>query len=438
MNKLWLIIKREYTTRVFKKSFILLTLLVPLGIIAFSIIIGIIMSRNTVQDIKVAISDPQMMFSDTTEIKGAGIQYVHTTKTFAELKPEMEAGTYSAVLEITPPENLQQREFRLKINTDERLDINTSETIKRTISQLYRNYKIKQLNLNTTEINNLNVDIDLDRQSVFKQDKKQSNASNVVGAILGGIMGVLMYIFVLGQGMMVMRSVMEEKMTRIVEVILSSVKPIQLMMGKIIGVGAVGLTQLIIWIIFIPLAGIVTSLMFGKNVFKSNMSSVNVDQAMQQAGEMGFENIIMELGLINWWFIIPVFLLFFIFGYFLYASLCAAIGSAVGDDQSEGQQLLLPVTLLIVMGLYIAMAAIRAPYSNLAVISSFIPFFAPMVMPTRLAFDPPLWQTLTSLAIMAVSSYFFALVSAKIYRTGILMYGKKASFKEIAKWVFYK
>jgi len=438
MSKLWLIIKREYTTRVFKKSFILLTLLIPLGIVAFGVIVGFIMSRNTVQDIKVAISDPQMMISDSTEIKGYGIQYVHTNKSFEELKPEMETGQYSAVLEITPPANLQQHEFRLKIHTDERLDINTSETIKNTISQLYRNYKIKQLNLNSAEINNLDVDISLDRQGVFKQDKRQSNASNVVGAILGGIMGVLMYIFVLGQGMMVMRSVMEEKMTRIVEVILSSVKPIQLMMGKIIGVGAVGLTQLIIWIIFMPLAGIVTSLMFGKNVFKANMSNANVDLAMQQAGELGFENIIMELGQINWWFIIPVFLLFFVFGYFLYASLCAAIGSAVGDDQSEGQQLLLPITLLIVMGLYIAMAAIRAPYSNLAVISSFIPFFAPMVMPTRLAFDPPLWQTLTSLLIMAVSSYFFALVAAKIYRTGILMYGKKASFKEIAKWVFYK
>ncbi len=438
MNKLWLIIKREYTTRVFKKSFILLTLLVPLGIIAFSVIVGFIMSRNTVQDIIVAISDPKQMVNDSLIKKNSGIQYIISDQPFEALKPGIQSGQYQAVLEIMPPDDLKQKDFRIRINTDERLDINTTESIRNTLARQYRNYKIKNLQLNMDEINTLDVDISLDRQAVFNQDKKQSNASNVVGAILGGIMGILMYIFVLGQGMMVMRSVMEEKMTRIVEVILSSVKPIELMMGKIIGVGAVGLTQLLIWIIFMPLAGIITTLMLGKNVFKSSMTNVNVDQAMQQADSLGLENIMMELGQMNWWFIIPVFLLFFVFGYFLFASLCAAIGSAVGDDQSEAQQLLLPITLLIVMGLYIAMAAIRAPYSSLAVISSFIPFFAPMVMPTRLAFDPPVWQTLLSLAILAVSCYFFALLAAKIYRTGILMYGKKASFKEIGKWLFYK
>lgn len=438
MNKLWLIIKREYTTRVFKKSFILLTLLVPLGIIAFSVIVGFIMSRNTVQDIIVAISDPKQMVNDSLIKKNSGIQYIISDQPFEALKPGIQSGQYQAVLEIMPPDDLKQKDFRIRINTDERLDINTTESIRSTLARQYRNYKIKNLQLNMDEINTLDVDISLDRQAVFNQDKKQSNASNVVGAILGGIMGILMYIFVLGQGMMVMRSVMEEKMTRIVEVILSSVKPIELMMGKIIGVGAVGLTQLLIWIIFMPLAGIITTLMLGKNVFKPSMTNVNVDQAMQQANDLGLENIMMELGQMNWWFIIPVFLLFFVFGYFLFASLCAAIGSAVGDDQSEAQQLLLPITLLIVMGLYIAMAAIRAPYSSLAVISSFIPFFAPMVMPTRLAFDPPVWQTLLSLAILAVSCYFFALLAAKIYRTGILMYGKKASFKEIGKWLFYK
>jgi len=438
MNKLWLIIKREYTTRVFKKSFILLTLLVPLGIIAFSVIIGFIMSRNTVQNIRVAISDPQQMVNDSLIRKNSEIQYIISDQPFESLKSGIQSGQYQAVLEVMPPEDLKQKDFKIRINTDERLDINTSESIRNTLARQYRNYKIKNLQLNMDEINTLDVDISLDRHAVFNQDKKQSNVSNVVGAILGGIMGILMYIFVLGQGMMVMRSVMEEKMTRIVEVILSSVKPIELMMGKIIGVGAVGLTQLLIWIIFMPLAGIITTLMLGKNVFKPSMSGVNVDQAIQQADSLGLENIMMELGQMNWWFIIPVFLLFFVFGYFLFASLCAAIGSAVGDDQSEAQQLLLPITLLIVMGLYIAMAAIRAPYSNLAVISSFIPFFAPMVMPTRLAFDPPVWQTLLSLAILAISCYFFALLAAKIYRTGILMYGKKASFKEIGKWLFYK
>lgn len=439
MSKLWLIIKREYTTRVFKKSFILLTLFVPLAIAGFSVIVGFIMSRNTVQKINIAVSDPMHMITDTIRNKNSEIQYTLSPSSFEDLKESMKSGVYQAVVEINPPADIKQTNFNLKINTDERLDINTTESIKSTMSKIYREYKIKKLELNEADINNLDVDISLDRQAVFQQEKKQTNSSNVIGAILGGIMGVLMYIFVLVQGMFVMRSVMEEKMTRIVEVILSSVKPIQLMMGKIIGVGGVGLTQLLIWIIFMPLVGIITSLFFGVNIFKARMqSNPAMDQAVAQAGDLGLPNLLAELSQVNWWFIVPMFLMFFVFGYFLYASLMAAIGSAVGDDQAEAQQLVVPITLLIVMGLYIAMAAIRAPYSKLAVISSFIPFFAPMVMGTRLAFDPPLWQTLLSLGILALSSYFFAFVAAKIYRTGILMYGKKASFKEILKWVFYK
>ncbi|MEP7266294.1 MAG: ABC transporter permease [Saprospiraceae bacterium] len=438
MRKLWLIIKREYTTRVFKKSFILLTLLVPLGIIVFSFVIGYIMSRDTVQKLNVAVSDPQHMSTDSLLVKSKSINYIVSTASYEQLKDEMEAGKYQAVIELAPPDDIKQTNFKINIHTDERLDINTSSSIESSVSKVYRNYKLNKLNISNDEINNLNVDVDLNPLAVFKQDKKQTASSNVVGAILGGIMMILMYIFVLSQGMMVMRSVMEEKTTRIVEVILSSVKPIQLMMGKIIGVGAVGLTQLLIWIIFMPLFGIISSMFFGVNIFKSRVQTPEMDQALQQASSMGLDNIMTELGHIHWWFIIPVFLILFILGYFLYASLCAAIGSAVGDDQGESQQLILPVTLVIVMGLYIAIAAIRAPHSQLAVVSSFIPFFAPIVMATRLAFDPPLWQVFLSIGILALSCYFLALLAAKIYRTGILMYGKKASYKELAKWIFSK
>lgn len=439
MNKLWLIVKREYTTRVFKKSFILLTLLVPLGIIVFSVIVGMIMSKNTVTKLNVAVSDPQHMTNDSAFATSKSIVYTHTADTYESLKGEMKSGKYQAVLELVPPSDLKQTDFKINIHTDERLDINTSGSIESTISKIYRNYKLNKLNISDDEINNLNVDVDLNRNAVFKEEKKQTNASNIIGAILGGVMMMLMYIFVLGQGMMVMRSVMEEKMTRIVEVILSSVKPIELMMGKIIGVGLVGLTQLVIWLIFLPVTGIITSMFFGVNIFKSRVPQTpGMDDAMKQANDMGLGNIMGELSQVNWLMIVPVFFLLFILGYFLYASLCAAIGSAVGDDQAESQQLILPVTLIIVMGLYIAIAAIRAPHSQLAVVSSMIPFFAPIVMATRLAFDPPLWQVLLSLVILILSCYFLAIIAAKIYRTGILMYGKKASYKELAKWLFSK
>ncbi len=440
MNKLWLIIKREYTTRVFKKSFILLTLLVPLGIVAFGVLVGYIMSRNSVQNIHVAISDPQGMIEDSSFKSKKDIDYSLTKESFDQLKTLMKDGQYQAVIEIAPPSNLQETNFKIKVNTDERLDINTSESIKSTISKLYRNYKIKKLNLSDSTINNLDADISLDRHGVFKDDAKISNASNAVGAILGGIMGLLMYIFVLTQGMMVMRSVMEEKMNRIIEVILSSVKPIQLMMGKIIGVGFVGLTQLMIWLIFMPLTGIITGTLFSSRLKPQVVSSMdpNTQKAMEQAADQGLSSILSELGHVHWWFIVPMFLLFFVGGYFLFAAICAAIGSAVGDDQGESQQIMMPFTLLIVMGLYLAMGAIRAPNSSLSVISSFIPFFSPMVMSTRLAFDPPMWQPILALVILILTCIFFAFLAARIYRTGILMYGKKASFKELGKWMFSK
>jgi ABC-2 type transport system permease protein len=200
MSKLWLIIKREYTTRVFKKSFILLTLFVPLAIAAFSVIVGYIMSRNTVQKINIVVSDPTHMIVDSIKNRNTEIQYTLSSESFENLKGEIKSGKYQAVVEILPPSDIKEVNFNLKINTDERLDINTSESIKSTMAKVFREYKIKKLELREDDINNLDVDISLDRQAVFQQEKKQSNASNVIGAILGGIMGVLMYIFVLVQG----------------------------------------------------------------------------------------------------------------------------------------------------------------------------------------------------------------------------------------------
>ena len=214
MNKLWLIVKREYTTRVFKKSFILLTLLVPLAIVAFSVIVGFIMSRNTVQKINIAVSDPQHMITDSTgaapaiSSRNQDLQYTVSELDPEVLKADLQSGKYQAVIEIAPPLNIKEVDFKLRIHTDQRLDINTTESIKSTMSRIFRDYKIKKLNLSESDINNLDVNLSLDRQAVFEKDKKQSNASNAVGAILGGVMGLLMYIFVLTQGMMVMRSVM--------------------------------------------------------------------------------------------------------------------------------------------------------------------------------------------------------------------------------------
>jgi ABC-2 type transport system permease protein len=236
---------------------------------------------------------------------------------------------------------------------------------------------------------------------------------------------------------MVMRSVMEEKMNRIVEVMISSVRPFYLMMGKIIGVGGVGLTQIIIWAILIPLVVLGARLAFDFDPQQIRLDE-GVTELNQEDIELAISQVMLELKAVNWWIIIPCFILFFIGGYIIYSSLFAAIGSAMSDDLGESQALSLPITIPVILALYIMFVAVRVPDSTLAVWASIFPFFSPIVMPARLAFGPPIWQILLSLLLLFGAAIFCVWISGRIYRVGILMYGKKGSFKEIWKWMMMK
>jgi len=252
-------------------------------------------------------------------------------------------------------------------------------------------------------------------------------------------MGFFMYFAVFFYGMMVMRSVMEEKTSRIVEIMISSVKPFQLMLGKIMGVGAVGLTQLLIWAILIP----------GITMLATMIMGIDPDQQLEMAQNSGaaidveestamISQALNEIGNLNWYLLIPLFIVFFLGGFFLYASLFAAVGSAMSDDLGESQSLTLPITIPVILALYIMMAVIRSPNSSLAVWSSIFPLFSPIVMPARMAMGIPTWQIVVSILVLIGSVIFFIWLSGRIYRVGILMYGKKVSFKELGKWIFYK
>jgi ABC-2 type transport system permease protein len=232
---------------------------------------------------------------------------------------------------------------------------------------------------------------------------------------------------------------MEEKTNRIVEVMMSSVRPFQLMLGKIIGAGAVGLTQVVAWIVLSGAVMFVVPLL------------VDVDpQAMQPpvtAGQPQIDpemaqgeafRVFSELGKQNWTLLVGSFVIFFLGGYFIYSSMFAAIGSAMGDDYGEGQALVLPVTIPIILAFYIvAFVGIRNPDSGLMVFASMFPLFSPIVMPFRMAFSPPMWQIILSLVLTIGAAFFFVWMAGRIYRVGILLYGKKVSFKEIGKWLFY-
>ncbi|MEM9822698.1 MAG: ABC transporter permease, partial [Bacteroidota bacterium] len=298
--------------------------------------------------------------------------------------------------------------------------------------------KIIAMGFDKDELDGLRTKVTLNPEPLDESEEDESSMAAVIAVMMGGIMGFLMYITIFVYGMMVMRSVMEEKTNRIVEVMISSVRPFQLMMGKILGVGAVALTQIAIWAVLIPSLSMVVQLIFGVSSTSNLETAANNMPVDQEEVSFAISQVLGELAAQNWWLIIPVFILFFLGGYLLYSSMFAAIGSAMGDEMGEGQILTIPIFIPVIIAFYIMTVAIRAPHSSLAVWSSIFPFFSPIVMPARLAFDPPLWQIALSVISLLATSLFFVWLSGRIYRVGILMYGKKVSFKELGKWMFYK
>lgn len=438
MNKLWLIVQREYLTRVKKRSFILATILTPLAFGVFFIVVGFIFSYEDGDVKQIAISDPGNVLSISKIPNTNTITFTKPQKDLDALKKDVEEEKYSGVIAIPIVENLYDKSIEVDyFYSEDGLDLDSRMKIEKSLNRFFREYKVNKLGLDKKNLEALEGEIKLRTLSILNEEQDTSMKAGV-GAAIGGFMGFIMYMTVFIYGMMVMRSVMEEKVNRIVEVMISSVKPFQLMMGKIIGVGGVGLTQVAIWAILIPIISISVQLIFGfdpeaMNDGAAGMSGSNVDQE-----EMAYQiaQVMIELKSQNWWLIAPLFVLYFLGGYFLYASLFAAVGSAMGDDLGEGQALTIPITIPVVLALYIMMVAVKSPNSSLAVWASIFPLFSPIVMPSRLAFSPPVWQIVLSVVVLIATCIFFVWLSARIYRVGILMYGKKVTFKELGKWMF--
>ena len=444
MDKLWLIIKREYLTRVRKRSFILATILTPLAFALFIIIVGFIFSYEDGITKKIAIYDPANILGDSgfKSSKDGTLHFSKTNNDLEALKIETQLGKYDGIIVLPKIENIYAKKETVYYYSDNQLGLDVRASITNRVAKSVTEYKVKVLDIDTRQLEAIKPKIILDPKPISPNKEDEGTMAGIIAAAIGGFMGVIMYMTVFIYGMMVMRSVMEEKVNRIVEVMISSVKPFTLMMGKIIGVGAVGLTQVAIWAILIPLLSLLVNLVFGfdANQFQSGnlppeLMEVNMDM---EESQMLVQQIGEELMAQNWLMIIPLFIFYFLGGYFLYASLFAAVGSAMSDDLGEGQALTIPITIPVVIAFYIMFVAIRAPDSNLAVWSSIFPLFSPIVMPARLAFSPPAWQIALSMAVLMLSAIFFVWLSAKIYRIGILMYGKKITFGEIRKWLFYK
>jgi len=439
MNKTWLIIKREYFTRVKKKSFILMTILGPLLFVGLTFL-AVFLSQKESGTTDVLISDPQGQFValDSSFLKNnESVTYKIEHQEFSD--KEFNEGPYDIMIQLLDPEDIRKKDIPL-VYKDNGPSLNVSRKISNDLEKAYQDLIMRANNMSQDDVDRLIAKVNLIENKVFEDAKE---IPRVVGAGVGFVFSIIIYMFIFIYGTQIMRSVMEEKTTRIVEVIISSVKPFQLMMGKIIGVAMVALTQVIIWIVFYNILMIVFSAFF-PDIYTGGGQVAMAQEMMAEINPNELaEKIYQVLAQINFPFIIGMFLFYFLGGYLLYGSLFAAIGGAV-DHDTDSQQFMLPITIPLIFGFILAEMAIANPDGPAVWWASIIPFTSPIVMMVKvgmmgMGFIPIDWGTIGLSMILLIAGFIFTTwLAGKIYRIGILMYGKKVNYKELWKWLTYK
>jgi ABC-2 type transport system permease protein len=449
MNKISVIIKREYFTRVRKKSFIIMTILAPILMASIVIVPMVLMTNQKGEHKKIAvIEDNSDLFRGVIKnTDDAEFVYLSNTKV-EDLKNSFEKSGYYGILWISP--QVINTPNAVELISSKQPPIGLLEYIENSLEKEIERQKLVAYKIDNLDDIMKNIETNVSIQTInIDSSGAEKKTSTGISMGLTYFLGLLMYMLVFIFGAQVMRGVIEEKTSRVVEVIISSVRPVQLMMGKIIGIALVGLTQFLIWIIltasiivvlkttFLPDAGVNE---ISKNIPQNIMAQNNMNPAVQvtQVSPGSAEITALIDSAINqpWGLIIFSFVFYFITGYLLYASIFAAIGSAV-DNETETQQFMLPVTIPIILALMVAMGTMQNPESPLSFWCSMIPLTSPIVMMARIPFGVPVWQLAASMIIMLISFGAFVWMAAKVYRTGILMYGKKASWKEMWKWLTY-
>jgi len=439
MKKIFLIIEREFLSRVKKKSFILTTLLVPLLMAALFVVPFYLQGIKDNEQKTIMVIDHSGLAEQALESAGE-LTFVFAPATSLDsIKRNFKKEDLYAVLLIgqvnaNTPVSLEMYSFKQP-------NFDVQRTIEQSMKKAIETEKLKAYNIEGLDIILADVKTDLSVKTFIWDEsgnEKESNTAVYMG--IAYILSFLIYMFIFMFGTLVMRGVIEEKANRIIEVIISSVKPFQLMMGKIIGVASVGLLQFIIWVV-LTLGIIIAAQGFigggdAGNIMANDAATQEVVQQLTK--NTSSTDLLSLIGSVNFLPIIVSFLFFFLFGYLLYASLFAAIGSAV-ENEADTQQLILPVTIPLIIGLFLMMHAFQYPSSSLSFWTSMIPFTSPMVMMARIPFGVvPLWEILLSLSLLFVTFLAFVWFAGKIYRVGILMYGKKPGLKEMWKWIRYK
>ncbi|WBX77307.1 ABC transporter permease [Tenacibaculum ovolyticum] len=439
MSRLRLIIEREFIAKVRNKSFLMMTFLSPLLMVGMGALVFFLMKKNDEKVKKIVYVDESGLFSKDIFKDSKTIKYEDFTKLgLVDTKKKVEEGDYYGALYIPQLDSLEVLAKSIEFYSKDSPGMSVLGNIERKIETRFRNLKLNNFGIDLAKIKASKISSDI---KMFNfSGEESSKAKNVASIIAGGAAGYLLFMFVMIYGTSVMRSVIEEKTSRIIEIIVSSVKPFQLMLGKIIGNASAGLLQFLIWGIILFIISIIASSLLGIDMVEMQTSKVPAEQmdAMKQAASGGkLEQIMKEVLNLPLFKIFCLFIFYFLGGYMLYSSLFAAVGAAV-DNETDTQQFMMPIMLPLMLGIYVGFfTVINDPHGPISVIFSYIPFTSPIVMLMRIPFGVAWWEIALSMLLLVITFMFMVWFAAKIYRVGILMYGKKPTYKDLWKWIRY-
>lgn len=436
MDKILLILKREYISRVKKKSFLLATFLTPLlfgGMYALSIYLSV---KDSDEEYQIKVVDESGYLENRLEDKGVA-QFEIVAGLVDSIKSDVEKGEgfallYVPKLDLYKPEGIVMYTMR---TPGLELEGDVDDAIEKALELA----KMESMGLNEAMLDSINTRVRIANKSL--SGEASTSGSSAMASGIGILSGMLIYMFILIYGAQVMRAVMQEKTSKIVEILVSSVKPFQLMMGKILGVALVGLTQFILWVVLTGAILSIGPMLLGVDALvaadaTSGMSVAGSNGANAQAAE-AISKINDVIGQINLPLIIGAFIYFFLTGYLFYAALFAMVGSAV-DSESDTQQFMLPIMLPVIASIMMLGPVIKDPGGDLAFWLSMIPFSAPIIMMVRIPFDVPTWQLILSMVLMIAGFMGTTWMAGRVYRIGILMHGSKVNYKVIFKWLMSK
>lgn len=432
MNKILIIIQREFLKRVRTKGFIILTITMPFIMAALVFVPLWLSSIENDEQQKVAVIDPTGVYAKALK---ASKSFAFSAQPVITEEMRSEDSPYDAVVAISG--DLVKNNGKVTIYSHKEIPGNLLDYIQSKLNETVQKQKLEATGIAGLDkiIDDVQRDVNMKTVKWSKEGDEQAS-STYVAIIVGGIFTLLIYIFVITYGGMVMQSVIEEKTNRIIELLVSSVKPFQLMMGKIIGVMLVGIAQMALWGVMLSIIMTVASVGFGVSQAQSIAAgqpmpspTMNMSQDTQELLTAIVNLPYAEIGL--------MFIIMFVGGYLLYSSFFAATGASI-NEQEDASQFVVPITMITLFGLYAAMYSIENTDGPLAFWASLFPLTSPIVMMIRIPFGVPLWQELLSIALLYASAFLMIWIGGKIYRVGILMYGKKPSIKEIIKWMRYK